>query len=91
MGPQQGQLVTINDMSIGWALRLLMEVGLSLEEQPENVWATTRWAWTGLRKAQNNLGKKRRNKYTAAEWQWADGSLPGNVVFHQSDSSWVTN
>ena len=55
-----------------------MGVGLELEQQPEFVWASTRWAWTGLRKTQNNVVKvKKSARYTAGEWQWADGTIPG--------------
>ena len=78
MGPQQGQLVKIKGETRSWALQLLMGVGLELEQQPEFVWASTRWAWTGLRKTQNNVGKvKKSARYTAGEWQWADGTIPG--------------
>ena len=55
-----------------------MEMGLPLEEQPENVWANTRWAWTGLRKTHHNVGKVNKNsRYSAGDWQWADGIIPG--------------
>ena len=78
MGPQQGQLVKIKGATRSWALQLLMGVGLELEQQPEFVWASTRWAWTGLRKTQNHVGKvKKSDRYTAGEWQWADGTIPG--------------
>ena len=81
MGAQEGQLVTINNEDRSWAVQLLMEMGLSLEEQPDFVWSTTRWAWTGLRKTQNNVGrskKKRRLGYKAGEWEWADGAPAGH-------------
>ena len=78
MGPQQGQLVKIKGTTRSWALQLLMGVGLELEQQPEFVWASTRWAWTGLRKTQNHVGKvKKSARYTAGVWQWADGTIPG--------------
>ena len=81
MGPQEGQLVTIKDEDRSWALQLLMGMGLHLEEQPEYLWASTRWAWTGLRKTQNNVGKLKKNlRYTAEEWQWTDGTPSGRLI-----------
>ena len=78
MGSQEGQLVSITNSDRSWALQLLMEMGLPLEEQPENVWANTRWAWTGLRKTHHNVGKVNKNsRYSAGDWQWADGIIPG--------------
>jgi hypothetical protein len=80
MGSKEGQLVTIKNEDRSWAIQLLMEAGLSLKEQPEYLWSTTRWAWTGLRKTRNNVGKlKKKNlKYKAREWRWADGTHAGH-------------
>ena len=78
MGSQEGQLVSIKNSDRSWALQLLMDMGLPLDEQPENIWASTRWAWTGLRKTENNVGKiKKNNRYSVEDWQWADGIIPG--------------
>ena len=78
MGSQEGQLVSIKNSDRSWALQLFMDMGLPLDEQPENVWASTRWAWTGLRKTENNVGKiKKNNRYSVEDWQWADGIAPG--------------
>ena len=80
MGSQEGQLVSIKNSDRSWALQLLIEMGLPLDEQPENIWATTRWAWTGLRKTENNVGKiKKNNRYSVEDWQWADGIIPGKL------------
>ena len=80
MGSQEGQLVSIKNSDRSWALQLLMDMGLPLDEQPENIWASTRWAWTGLRKTENNVGKiKKNNRYSVEDWQWADGIIPGKL------------
>ena len=72
--------MSIKNSDRSWALQLLMKMGLPLDEQPENVWASTRWAWTGLRKTENNVGKiKKNNRYSVEDWQWADGIIPGKL------------
>ena len=61
--------MSIKNSDRSWALQLLMKMGLPLDEQPENVWASTRWAWTGLRKTENNVGKiKKNNRYSVEDW-----------------------
>lgn len=85
MGTQEGQLVTIKNKDRSWAIELLMEMGLSIEEQPTYLWSTTRWAWTGLRKTHDNVRKLKRKEwgeFNAEDWEWADGTPAGEPTYN---------
>ena len=77
-GNETGNLVTINSDEKNEDLKMLLEMAYPFEEQKGNEWYKTKWVWSGLRKVTNNVGEGYQGMlYDSNDWQWADGSTPG--------------
>jgi len=81
----EGNLATVNDDDKNTDLKLLLEMAYPIKEASANKWGDDRWVWAGMRKVSNNDGSKKGRVYDAEDWEWADGSHPGE--FHQ----WMKN
>jgi len=78
-GKAQGNLATVNNDEKNADLKMLLEMAYPVAEQPGNFWAATKWVWSGLRKTKNNVGEGSKDmEYHTEDWQWVDGSHPGN-------------
>lgn len=77
-GPQQGQLVTVNNDDKNWSIRLMLGMGLKYQYD-----SNTMRAWTGMRKRQSTEGEVRKESegYSPEDWEWADGTSPGEMYF----------
>ena len=76
-----GNLVTIDSKSKNDDMKDLLDLVYPPNEQPESRWAFTKWAWAGLTKTKNTIGKVERGKFTPSEWSWPDGSSPKEEDF----------
>jgi len=80
-GSTEGNLATVNTDKKNEDLKMLLNMTYPREEQPKSFWADTKWVWSGLRKTRNNVGEGSKEMvYEATEWQWADGSTPGDFA-----------
>ena len=71
-----GNLVTIDSKSTNEDMKDLLDLAYPPNEQPESRWALTKWAWTGLTKTKNTIGKVKNGNFKPSEWSWSDGSSP---------------
>ncbi|XP_063688830.1 macrophage mannose receptor 1-like [Bolinopsis microptera] len=80
-GSTEGNLATVNTDKKNEDLKMLLSMTYPREEQPKSDWADTKWVWSGLRKTRDNVGEGSKEMvYEATEWQWADGSTPGDFA-----------
>ncbi|KAL5269650.1 hypothetical protein ACHWQZ_G003190 [Mnemiopsis leidyi] len=83
-GGGTGNLATVNDEEKNVDLKLLLEMAYPYKGE-DNRWDDDQWVWAGMRKTQNNDGSKKNREYNALDWEWADGSNPGEF------SKWMKN
>jgi len=80
-GAAEGNLATVNTDKKNEDLKMLLEMTYPKENQPKSFWAETKWVWSGLRKTRNNVGQGSKDMvYKAEDWQWVDGSIPGEFA-----------
>jgi len=75
-GGGTGNLATVNDEDKNTDLKLLLEMAYPYKGR-DHRWDNDQWVWAGMRKTKNNDGDKKAREYNALDWEWADGSHPG--------------
>jgi len=86
---QEGFLATVNEGVKNEFIRELLEMAYPTRNMPKkHKWIGEQWAWVGLQKTANNVGKVKGGvkNYNGEDWQWA-----ANGEHPQEFTKWMKN